>query len=234
MGGTAAPRFLVSLDFELMWGVRETRTVSSYGSNILGGREAIPKMLALFTEHGVKATWATVGMLLFDGKKQLLEALPELRPTYDNRRLDPYASLDSLGASESSDPFHFGLSLARRIAECDGMELASHTFSHYFALEPGQTREQFAADLVASVRVSEGVSGKPKSLVFPRNQVNPRYFDVCRDAGIEAFRGTEGGWIHRAGDSRGNTRSRRAAAELNSWAASTLWGPGPTFPSCSP
>ncbi len=51
----------------------------------------------------------------------------------------PTRSLDSLGASESSDPFHFGLSLARRIAECDGMELASHTFSHYFALEPGQT-----------------------------------------------------------------------------------------------
>ncbi len=211
MGLAASPRFLVSLDFELMWGVRETRTVSSYGSNILGGREAIPKMLALFGEYGVKATWATVGMVLFAGKKQLLEAMPELRPTYDNRRLDPYAALDSLGENESSDPFHFGLSLAHRIAECDGMELASHTFSHYFALEPGQTEEQFAADLDASVRANERVSGRPKSIVFPRNQVNPRYFDVCREAGIAAFRGTEGGWIQRPGASRINTTPRRAA-----------------------
>lgn len=211
MGSAAAPRFLVSLDFELMWGVRETRTISSYGSNILGGREAIPKLLALFGQYGVKATWATVGMALFAGKKELLEALPELRPTYHDRGLDPYGSLDTLGENESSDPFHFGLSLAQRIAECDGMELASHTFSHYFALEPGQTEAQFAADLDASVRASERVSGRPTSIVFPRNQVNPRYLAACRKAGFAAFRGTEGGWVHRPVAGRDNTTPRRAA-----------------------
>ncbi len=205
------PRFLVSLDFELMWGVRETRTTGSYGSNILGAREAIPAMLSLFGEYGVKATWATVGMVLFDRKRDLLDALPGLRPTYENPRLDPYRSLDSIGSGESSDPFHFGLSLARMIVACDGMELASHTFSHYFALEPGQTREQFAADIAASVRAIENVGERPRSIVFPRNQVNPAYFGVCRDAGLEAFRGTEAGWIYRTGDSRARTRTKRAA-----------------------
>jgi hypothetical protein len=191
--------------------VRETRTVESYGANILGVRAAIPQMLDLFEAHGVKATWATVGMVLFDRKSDLLDALPEIRPTYDNVRLDPYPSLAQVGESEASDPFHFGLSLARTIVEHEGMELASHTFSHYFALEPGQTREQFAADLDASLRATEALSERPRSLVFPRNQVNPAYLDVCRDAGFVALRGTEGGRIHRPSASSGNTPLRRAA-----------------------
>ena len=200
-----------------MWGVREKRTIETYGANILGARAAIPMMLALFREHRVRATWATVGMLLFDDKKHLLDALPELRPTYENTLLDPYASLDSIGSDESADPFHFGLSLARAIVECEGMELGSHTFSHYFALDPGQTRDQFAADLEASVRAIESVGERPKSIVFPRNQVNPGYFGVCREAGFEAFRGTEGGWIYRAGDSRGNTLARRGARLVDAY-----------------
>ncbi len=201
-----------------MWGVRETRTIESYGANILGARAAIPELLALFTAHRVRATWATVGMLLFDDKKSLLESLPDLGPTYENTHLDPYAALGEVGENESSDPFHFGLSLARTIVEAEGMELGSHTFSHYFALEPGQTREQFAADLEASARATENVCGtRPRSLVFPRNQLNPAYLDVCRTAGIEAFRGNEKGWIHRAVDSRGNTQARRAARLLDAY-----------------
>ena len=99
-----------------MWGVRETRTIESYGANILGARAAIPELLALFTTHGIRATWATVGMLLFDNKKSLLEALPHLGPTYENTRLDPYAALGEVGENEKSDPFYFGLSLARASA----------------------------------------------------------------------------------------------------------------------
>jgi peptidoglycan/xylan/chitin deacetylase (PgdA/CDA1 family) len=213
----SGPRFVVSLDFELMWGVRETRTVASYGQNILGGRQAIPRLLALFGEHGVRATWATVGMLLFDRKADLLEALPEIRPTYAGPGLDPYPSLAAVGEDERSDPFHFGLSLARQIAGTEGMELASHTFSHYFALEPGQTAEQFAADLAASVRACESVGGPPTSIVFPRNQVNPEYLAICRAAGLTSFRGTERGWMYRPGAGSDNTRGRRAARLLDAY-----------------
>ena len=231
MGSAAAPRFLVSLDFELMWGVRETRTVSSYGSNILGGREAIPRLLALFGEYGVKATWATVGMVLFAGKKDLLEALPELRPTYHDRGLDPYGSLDTLGENEGSDPFHFGLSLAQRIAECDGMELASHTFSHYFALEPGQTEEQFAADLDASVRASERVSGRPTSIVFPRNQVNPRYLAAAarrgsRHSAVPKAVGSIGRWPAGTTPPRGGRRGSPTRTSVSP-------GATPTHPAAS-
>src|SRR6476659_10094098 len=93
------PRFVVSLDFELMWGVRETRTTESYGPNILGARAVIPRLLELFLRHRVHATWATVGMVLFEHKRDLLEALPDTRPTYDDPGLDPYAGLSTIGES---------------------------------------------------------------------------------------------------------------------------------------
>jgi hypothetical protein len=156
-------------------------------------------------------------MVLFETKAELLDALPEIRPTYANPRLDPYPALASIGADERSDPFHFGLSLARMIVACEGMELASHTFSHYFALEPGQTGEQFAADLAASVQAGERLGERPTSIVFPRNQVNPAYLGICRDAGLTSFRGTERGWMYRAAAGAGNTRARRAARLLDAY-----------------
>ena len=33
---------LISLDFELFWGVLDCHTYDSYGKNVLGGRNAIP------------------------------------------------------------------------------------------------------------------------------------------------------------------------------------------------
>ena len=55
---------VISLDFELHWGVRDKRPVDGpYRENLLGAREAIPRMLDLFEEFGVAATWATVGFL---------------------------------------------------------------------------------------------------------------------------------------------------------------------------
>jgi hypothetical protein len=36
--------FVISLDFELMWGVRDHATRDTYGANVLGGREAIPRI----------------------------------------------------------------------------------------------------------------------------------------------------------------------------------------------
>ena len=55
---------VISLDFELHWGVRDKRPVDGpYRENLLGAREAIPQMLDLFEEFGVAATWATVGFL---------------------------------------------------------------------------------------------------------------------------------------------------------------------------
>ena len=72
----------ISLDFELMWGVRDKRTTDQYGANIIGGREAVSQMLDVFHRHNIRATWATVGLLFCETKDEMLASLPELQPTY--------------------------------------------------------------------------------------------------------------------------------------------------------
>ncbi|RME25825.1 MAG: hypothetical protein D6798_08055, partial [Deltaproteobacteria bacterium] len=51
---------VVSLDFELFWGMRDKVSLQRYRRQILGGRAAIPRLLDLFVAHGIHATWATV------------------------------------------------------------------------------------------------------------------------------------------------------------------------------
>ena len=55
--------FIISLDFELMWGVRDKRTISDYGDAILGVRETFDRLLHLFSLYKVAVTFSTVGFL---------------------------------------------------------------------------------------------------------------------------------------------------------------------------
>ena len=103
--------FVISLDFELFWGVRDKRTISGYGPNILGVRRAIPGMLDLFQSRGIACTWATVGFLFCADKSELLASFPQLRPRYRDLRLSPYNDLADLGRDEESDPYRYGISV---------------------------------------------------------------------------------------------------------------------------
>src|SRR5450755_2842539 len=92
--GAAQPEFgafVISLDFELHWGVRDRPSSSvSYRANLMGARVAIPGMLDLFEEFNVAATWATVGFLFANSRREMEEYSPAIRPVYENPQLDPY------------------------------------------------------------------------------------------------------------------------------------------------
>jgi glycosyltransferase involved in cell wall biosynthesis/peptidoglycan/xylan/chitin deacetylase (PgdA/CDA1 family) len=212
-----APAFVVSLDMELFWGVRDKRSIQTYGENIRGEREAIPAMLELFKKYEVKATWACVGMLLFDRKQDLLQHLPELQPTYARQELDPYRYLQTIGENEREDPYHYGLSLVRRILDYEGMELGSHTFSHFYCLEDGQTTEQFRADLQASIAATERLAARPVSFVFPRNQYKSDYLSVCSELGFRAYRGNETHWMYREARDENQSPLKRGARLLDNY-----------------
>lgn len=201
--------FVLSLDFELMWGVRDRRTIADYGPNILGVRQVVPRLLDLFARHRLGCTWATVGMLFFDDRDALLAALPEERPGYADPRLSPYGDLEILGATERDDPYHYGLSMIRQIAQVPHQEIGTHTFSHFYCLEPGQTVDDFRADLAAAFKAAQALGLALESIVFPRNQTGPEYVAACREAGLRAWRGTEAGWMYRPSSQRGETLLKR-------------------------
>ncbi len=213
----ATGSLVISLDFELYWGFREKRSLSDCERRLLGARAAIPRMLDLFAKHEIAATWATVGFLFFDDKEELFAYLPEERPRYADPVLSPYPILDEIGENEASAPCHFGLSLVRRIAETPRQEVASHTFSHYYCLEDGQTPSAFAADLAAARSAAARLGIVPESLVFPRNQINESYFPICREQGFKAVRGNPGSGLYAPASQKSETRFRRIGRLADSY-----------------
>ena len=186
---------VISLDFELHWGVLDKHPADGpYSRNLLGARTAIPRMLELFQQFGVGATWATVGFLFARSRGELERFHPARRPAYEDRALCPYGQ--ATGEGEGDDPIHFAPSLIEVIRRTPGQEIGTHTYSHYYCLEKGQGREAFAADLAAArgIAAEYGID-PPRSIVFPRNQHNPAYDDVLLESGITAFRGNPLTWM---------------------------------------
>jgi hypothetical protein len=190
-------QFVLSLDFELHWGVHDSMSLSAYEPNLLGAREVIPKLLAHFRKFDVACTWATVGFLFFDSKEELRRGLPDILPRYENRQHSSYEWIERIGNSEAEDPLHFGRSLIAKIRDCPRQEIATQTFSHYYCLEAGQSVESFKADLAAARRAAGALGIDLASIVFPRNQFNAEYLGACREAGLTSFRGNEDNWIYR-------------------------------------
>ena len=190
--------FVLSLDFELIWGVRDKLTIAEYGANIRGVREAVPALLDLFAERGIACTWATVGLLFFDSKEAMRAALPARMPHYADALLSPYPDIPEVGADEATDPYHYGLSLIRRICDYPAQEIGTHTFSHFYCLEEGGDVDALRADLEAARAAASRLGIELKSIAFPRNQYSPAHLALCRELGLRAFRGNERIWFHRA------------------------------------
>jgi hypothetical protein len=201
--------FVISLDFELLWGVRDKRTVADYGANILGVRRAVPAMLDLFSARGIAATWATVGFLFCADRDELLGSFPALKPDYRERKLSPYEDLAELGRDENDDPYRYGLSLLEQVMTTPRQEIGTHTLSHFYCLEEGGDPDAFRADLAAAqaVAVRRGVT--LTSIVFPRNQVSVPHLRVTAATGLTAFRGNENVWFHAARRDADQTAPKR-------------------------
>ncbi len=183
---------VVSLDFELFWGMLDVCPLEDYKSHVLGGRKAIPQMLELFQKYGIHATWAAVGCLFADNKQELRTFFPEDRPSYRNAALDPYGYFETIGEADC----FFAPELLREIAQTPGQEIGSHTFCHYYCREKGQTAEQFAADMTAAKAIAQAKGYDVTSVILPRNQCEPEYTQVLRETGFTVYRDEENDWIH--------------------------------------
>lgn len=202
--------FVISLDFELLWGVRDHADKDSYGDNIIGAREAVLRILDLFVENDVKATWATVGFLFCEDKDHLMSCLPEVKPNYNRATLSNYAYFDEVGNNEKDDPYYFAPSLVQAITDAPGQEIGTHTLSHFYCLEDGATLSAFEADLVVARQLAKRRDITLKSIVFPRNQYGPEHLEVCKRQGFSHYRGNPSGWAYRAGKGTEQTSMRRA------------------------
>ncbi|MCF6129898.1 polysaccharide deacetylase family protein [Flavobacterium sp. AS60] len=184
---------VISLDFELVWGIFDHIQISdrvAYFDNTLS---AIPKMLALFEKNNINVTWATVGMLFNENWDEWNVNIPKAIPNYDNQKLDPY-NYGLKYQKSGFDRFFFAPNLIKQIKSVKGQEIGTHTYSHYYCLEKGQTIEQFDADLAQAVKMATKFNVELYSLVFPRNQYNKAYLDICSKYHLETVRTNPDSW----------------------------------------
>ncbi|MGZ5244446.1 MAG: polysaccharide deacetylase family protein [Bacteroidia bacterium] len=189
--------FTISLDFELHWGVFDKRDRDSRKQNYDNTIKTIPELLRLFSVNNVHVTWATVGALFVNNESELNKLLPanKLRPTYKNNNLSAYNFIAENSLDDTYNWAHFAPEQVKQISGFKGQELASHTFLHYYCLEPGQNVQQFSADLEAAKKAAEAINEKLVSLVFPRNQFNEEYLDACYAHGIKVVRSNPDSWF---------------------------------------
>ncbi|CAN5339052.1 polysaccharide deacetylase family protein [soil metagenome] len=194
--------FVISLDFELYWGVRDyVMTHPSYLGNVEGERGAIPEILKAFHEYDIAATWATVGFLFADSLEEFESFKPKKLPEYGDRSLSPYE--DSFDQIKCEPSIYFAPDLIRMISHTPMQEIATHTYSHYYCLEAGQTSDDFRSDIESAIAIASKFEVKPRSIVFPRNQHNPKYDKILIENGIICFRGNQSSQIYQFG---GNTQ----------------------------
>ena len=193
VGDAALPSVVISLDFELRWGLHDRlgTVMEAYRENLEGVQEVVPALLRLFSDRKLHATWASVGALACANWDDYFSRAPA-QPRYHSPHLalNPrYADLDPDGR------LHFAPDLLQLVQNTPGQELGTHTFSHIYMQEPGITSEDVATDLRAvSLLWTERFGSPPRSLVFPRNQY--AFLPVIAASCSRIWRGTETPWFH--------------------------------------
>ena len=179
------PSIVISLDFEQRWGSQH-RLGGDFDASrrtFDSARDAVPALLELFTASSVRATWAVVGALTCEGWDEYQHRAPSWPSSRDAAlRWNPAARMKGPTGS-----LYFARTLVEQIRRSAGQELGSHSFSHHAMAETGFTRADAVADATAMTKLfADRWSTRPRSFVFPRNQI--AFEDVLDEAGIEIWR----------------------------------------------
>jgi hypothetical protein len=122
-------------------------------------------------------------------------SIPAAVPSYTQKQVSSYEWVNQHGFESEQDPYHFAPQLVDLIASCPLMEVGTHTYSHYYCQEPGQNVSAFKADLEMAIYKASLKNLTVRSLVFPRNQFNTDYLEVCKNLGITAVRSNPDIWF---------------------------------------
>lgn len=184
---------IISLDFELVWGIFDHINIENKVSYFNNTLKVIPEIVNVFGKNEINATWATVGMLFNENWDEWYSNIPKELPMYQNPKLNPY-EFGKNNRKENLSKFFFAPKLIQEIQSIKGQEIGTHTYSHYYCLEKGQTINQFEADIQQAVKIANKFKISLESLVFPRNQFNEEYLQICNKYKIQTVRTNPNFW----------------------------------------
>jgi peptidoglycan/xylan/chitin deacetylase (PgdA/CDA1 family) len=186
--------FTVSIDFELIWGTLDLFGPDGFKEACRIEREVVvQRLLDLFEEYEVSATWCVLGHLFLDrchphnGTKH-----PEIVPPRHAWVREPWFAHDPC-TDEARSPEFYGRTLVEKIRACRvPQELACHSFSHVIFGDPGCSEATAETEVDACVRVAREMGIELKSFAFPRNRVG--HLPVLVRHGFRSYRGPGERW----------------------------------------
>jgi peptidoglycan/xylan/chitin deacetylase (PgdA/CDA1 family) len=188
--------FTISLDFELIWGTLDLFGPERFREACATERLLIDRLLELFVEFDISATWCTLGHLFLDGcRAEDGVKHPEIvRPAHAWCRRDWFEH-DPCGCEED-EPLFFGGTLVAKIRACPvPQEIGCHSFSHVIFGDDGCSAATAASELAACLHLAGERGIELRSFAFPRNRVG--HLDVLREHGFVCYRGPEPVWHER-------------------------------------
>jgi peptidoglycan/xylan/chitin deacetylase (PgdA/CDA1 family) len=173
---------LFTLDCELAWGFADlsppVERIELMRENPTALRDVYRKLVDLFDEYAVPATWAFVGHLFYNSCSDGSHSTNEL-----TGGVDPHTN-------RQTDPLYYGPDLVEMVLQADvDHDIGGHSFTHpeFIELDEPTVRTDLTAMLDAADEYGVDVS----SFVFPRNSV--AHTDVLEELGISTYRtGTVG------------------------------------------
>jgi len=155
----------------------------------------IDRLLDLFVEFKMPATWCVVGHLMLDhcscenGIKHKEITPPQHAWCEDWFALDPCSD-------EDSAPLFYGRTLVQKIQNCgEPQEIGSHTFSHVIFGDSGCSSDTARTELAACVCAAQDLGIELQSFVFARNSIG--HLGLLREHGFRVYRGSEPQWYDR-------------------------------------
>jgi peptidoglycan/xylan/chitin deacetylase (PgdA/CDA1 family) len=192
--------FTISLDFELIWGTVDLFGVENFREACeLERSEVIDRLLELFTEYEIPATWCTVGHLFLDNccSEENKKHPGLVRPRH-KWHADDWFTHDPCSDEENA-PLFYGKSLVEKILNNTvRQEIGSHSFSHIIFGDEGCSPESARTDIAECVKVANDYNIKLNSFAFPRDRVG--HLDIVKEYGFTAYRGAIPKWYEQSED----------------------------------
>jgi hypothetical protein len=173
--------FLFSLDTELAWGHYDCFQENMFSKNGRKERQAVHRLLEIFDEFNITATWAVVGHLFYEKCEKC-----DICPIMEWK--DKHPSFEQIYETDNS--LWYGMDVIDLLLT-NGFrhEIAFHGYTHKIFTEDSMTKQEANIEIQEWQRIASRKNIIPYSAVFPRNRVG--HLLAFKEAGYICYRGDE-------------------------------------------
>lgn len=181
--------FIISLDYESMWGAIFNEPVyKGYENRTREIKRIIDSILSLFMKHDIHATWAIVGGLACNSKEEACRLAPvNICSLNGNESLAGF--IENLKQEESD--YYFQKDVVSKICKVENQEIGTHTFSHFYMYEHRNPEDKIDKELTSSKSILGEFCDEINTLILPKNQVDNIAIEEMKKQAIKNIRGVQ-------------------------------------------